>query len=63
VVLGDVGVEGSASVWCWGAGDWRGDGCRECKVDKDVDVDVEEVVEVRVVWWRILKMRHGGRVL
>jgi hypothetical protein len=30
---------GGTSVWCWGAGDSRGDGCGECKVDEDVDVE------------------------
>ena len=36
---------GGTSVWYWGACDTRGDGCRECKFDKDKDVDVDMDVE------------------
>ena len=32
---------GGTSVWCWGAGDPRGNGCTECKFDKDKDGDVD----------------------
>ena len=38
---------GGMSVRCWGAGDSRGDGCRECKFDKDKDEDVD----VEGLWW------------
>jgi hypothetical protein len=48
---------GGTSVWCWGAGDSRGDGCGECKVDVDKDVDMEgcgSASVVRMVWWWML---------
>ena len=49
------------SVWCWGAGDSRGDGCGECKVDVDKDVDAEGCGAHGLVAYVV--MRHGGRIL
>ena len=58
--LGGVGGcrgGGGRVCWYWGAGASRGDGCGECKVDEDKDVDVECRLVADVV------IRHGGRVL
>jgi hypothetical protein len=48
-------------VWRWGAGDSRGDGCGECKVDVDKDVDAEGCGAHGLVAYVV--MRHGGRIL
>ena len=52
---------GGTSVWRWGAGDSRGDGCGECKVDVDKDVDAEGCGAHGLVAYVV--MRHGGRIL
>jgi hypothetical protein len=52
-----MAVSYGLSVRCWGAGDSRGDGCGECKVDVDKDVDVEgcgSTLVVYMVWWWML---------